>query len=180
MTEATPEKETVDQHKEKKSTIFSWVLFLVFLASVFLFFKYVVGITIVSGQSMAPTLANKDIVITSNLFYTPKRNDIVIYKDDQGNHIIKRVVGLPNETVEICNGTVFINNHPLDEKYILGNSENMDEITINDQSYFLIGDNRNPGKSLDSRNEEIGPIKEEDLVGKAIFSLYPFKLSFNE
>lgn len=176
MAEVVQETERKDR---KKSGFFGWLSFVLMLITVFLFFKYIIGITIISGDSMSPTLSNNDVIVTSNLYYTLDRNDIVVYKNNNGNHIIKRIIALPNETVEIKDGTIIVNGNPLSESYTIGKSEDMEKITVHEESFFLIGDNRNPGESLDSRSEQIGSIAKKNIIGKAIFSLFPLKGSFN-
>lgn len=175
---STDHEQTKDQQNNKASSFFSWLRFLLILIVVFIFFKYVIGITVISGNSMTPTLEDNDIIITSNLIYTPERNDIVVYENDQGKHIIKRVIGLPNESVEIKDGIVFVEGKPQNENYTTGTPRNMDEVTIPENSYFLVGDNREPGESYDSRSGDVGPISKSQLTGKALFSLYPPRISF--
>lgn len=140
--------------------------------------------TRVEGSSMEPTLAEGDYLIIEKMTYyfsDPKRYDIVVFPvaydvEMIGTYYIKRVIGLPGETVQIQNGKVYINGDMLGEEYgmadILDEGAAEEEITLGEDEYFVLGDNRN--WSRDSRSEDIGNIKREDIVGKACFRFYPF------
>lgn len=130
------------------------------------------------GQSMEPTLGSGDNVLTNRFIYnltTPKRGDLVVFKPngDQNSHdYIKRVVGLPGETIQIIDGFIYIDGEVLveDIKFDKMTYEGVAEeaITLGAEEYFVLGDNRNA--SEDSRNAEIGNIKEQDIVAKAWFN----------
>jgi signal peptidase I len=158
------------------SNILSWIRYIALLLIIFFIFRYVVGITIVSGHSMNPTLKNNDLILTSNIFFNVDRGDIVIVQDPHGFDIIKRVIALPNETIEIKSGIVYLNDVPLQEDYILGASFDLEKTTVPEGSYFIMGDNRTPGESLDSRDESIGPVPSAAVKGQRLLSLFPIKL----
>ncbi len=136
-------------------------------------------ITVV-GQSMNPVLENGDKVVVSKLSYTfgePKRFDIVAFKlrksDEYFN--VKRIVGMPGETVKITDGKIFINdeileNVPFDE-YILSPGSVGDGVTLSDNEYFLIGDNCN--NSEDSRFSNVGNVIDNEILGKVVYRLSP-------
>lgn len=162
-----------DSVKEKdKTSMWSWVRFILLLFVVFFVFRYVIGIIIINGNSMNPTLDHQDVILTSNIFYTPERNDVILFRDENGFDVIKRVVGMPGDTVEIRSGTVYLNGGVLEEDYITGIPNDMPLIEVN-EGYFVMGDNRTPGESLDSRSEEIGLIEDTRVKGEVIFSLWP-------
>lgn len=160
-------------NSSKKASILSWVRFGITILVVFLIFRYVIGITIINGNSMNPTLENRDFILTSSLFFNIDREDIVIVEDPHGFDIIKRIVALPNETIEIKSGIVYVNDEPLKEDYITGTSFDIEKTIIPEGSYFIMGDNRTPGESLDSRDESIGPVPNEAVKGKKVLSLFP-------
>lgn len=124
----------------------------------------------VDGSSMKNTLKDNDILLLYKLG-SIKRNDIVVLDESYDNEIIiKRIIGLPGETVAIKNGKIYINNKEYDDKFAYGETSDYDKITLEDDEYFILGDNRIVSK--DSRY--FGPVKEKEIIGKAIFRLFPF------
>ena len=127
----------------------------------------------VSGESMCPTFDDGNLLLMNKINYELQRMDVVVVKKD-GNLIIKRAVGLPGETIKIENNQILINQNPVEDvvncETVSGIAES--EISLKDGEYFVLGDNR--GASLDSRDERIGIIKESEIVGKVIFSVFPF------
>ncbi|WP_339251588.1 signal peptidase I [Sporosarcina sp. FSL W8-0480] len=167
---------TVEATKEKKKSddsVLSWVKFILLIIGLFLVFRFAIGITVISGNSMAPTLGNKDVIVTNNLLFTPDIDDIVQFRDVHGFDAIKRIIALPNDTVEIVDGVVYVNGDKVKEVYSIGFPNDMDLVTVAENSYFVIGDNRTPGESLDSRNSEFGFLPKERIKGKLLFSLFP-------
>lgn len=158
-----------------KSSFRSWLTYFIALGIFLFIFRYLLGIVIISGNSMAPTLTDGQMILANYLLFTPERGDIVIYEEN-GMRMIKRVIALPGETVAIINGEVTINGVPLAEDYISGISPEMQAITVPFDSYFLIGDNREPGESRDSRDPAVGPVERSKIRGEAVFSLFPLKL----
>ncbi len=139
---------------------------------------------VVHETSMTNTLQPGDYLLMNKMAYKnheAERGDIVILhselKQDNGSEklLIKRVVGLPGDTVLIKDNSVYINGELLEEDYIRepGVVPGDVDITVPEGEYFVMGDNR--GNSIDSRSEEVGCVKQEDLVGKAFFRLFPFK-----
>lgn len=164
----------VETKKNTSSTFISWIRFIALLLLVFFIFRFAISITIINGNSMNPTLSDKDIILTSKLLFQPERFDIVVIHRNDGFDIIKRIIAVPNETVEIKNGVILVNGTPLKENYPMGISDDMPIMKVKEGFYFVVGDNRTPGESLDSRSKEIGLINEGQIKGEAFFSLYPF------
>ena len=142
--------------------------------------KYVLHHTTVDGVSMSYTLKNGDVLIIDKLTYRfskPRRFDIVVFPISEDEYYIKRIIGMPNETVQIIDGKVYINEQLLDDPYgyedITYFGEANSPIKIGDGQYFVLGDNRN--KSVDSREASIGLIEEDDIIGRAVFVLYPIR-----
>lgn len=133
---------------------------------------------------MQPNFYEGDYVITSrqhyNIFSKPKHGDVIVFGtellDDEGKNknLIKRIIGLPGDEIEIIDGYVYRNGEKLDEPYIKeeGISGTMEKVVVPEKSFFAMGDNR--GVSRDSRDPAVGFVKEETLVGKVIIRLYPF------
>ena len=139
---------------------------------------------VVHETSMTDTLQPGDYLLMNKIIYKnheAERGDIVVLhsdlKQDNGREklLIKRVIGLPGDTVFISDNSVYINGELLEEDYIRepGVVPGDIDITVPEGEYFVMGDNR--GNSIDSRSEEVGCVKHEDLVGKAFFRLFPFK-----
>jgi len=124
---------------------------------------------------MSPTLSDGEYLVTDNLAYleeSPQRGDIVLLSRPGGRTYLKRIIGLPGETLEIRGGKVLINGHELSEPYL---SEPMRVDSpirqIEPDRYFVMGDNRN--NSSDSRS--FGTVTISDIIGRATFVYYPFK-----
>jgi signal peptidase I len=135
---------------------------------------------VVSGSSMFPTFENGNYLIVDKISYKlsdPQRDDVVVFKypNDETKFFIKRIIGLPGETVDINGSTVIITNaaHPqgftLDEPYVKNASNNVTHSVLKDDEYFVMGDNRNA--SSDSRYW--GPVKKDLLTGRALLRLLP-------
>ena len=137
----------------------------------------------VVGPSMLGTLAEGDEVLVNRFVYKltqPKTNDIVVFfpNGNEKSHLyIKRVIGVPGDTVQIKNGTVYVNGKVFDEKIEAASIEHAelaeDEIEVGEDEFFVLGDNRN--NSEDSRYANIGNVKKEYIVGKAWFIVSPLK-----
>lgn len=139
--------------------------------------------TIVKECSMQPTLYENNFIILSRqayLFGEPENGDIIVFHTDlktqtgQEKLLIKRVIGLPGDTIRIENGEVSINGEVQKEAYIKEQftSGFVDDVVVPDDSLFVMGDNRQ--NSADSRDPKVGFVKIDDILGKAVFRLYPF------
>ncbi len=129
----------------------------------------------VEGASMEPSFYDSEYLIINEISYRfedPERGQVIIFKNPQNTKVyfIKRVIGLPGETIEIKQGNVFINNELIEETYIENFSTQSNQpVTLDDDEYFVMGDNRT--NSHDSRN--IGPIKKQHIIGKVWFRGWP-------
>lgn len=124
----------------------------------------------VDGDSMNKTFNNGDILVLYKLSKIKRFDVVVLTEADDNEKIIKRVIGMPGDTVAIKNGDIYINDEKIDDKYAYGETSDYDRITLGDDEYFILGDNRLISK--DSRY--FGPVKEEDIKGKVIFRIFPF------
>ena len=161
--------------------ILSFLLYVVVVVGItFLIIHYVGQRTYVSGSSMENTLSDGDNLIVDKITYRfsdPKRYDIIVfpYQYEDNTYFIKRIIGLPGETVQIVDGTIYINGEVLDESYgreVMKNSGMAaDPITLGDDEYFVLGDNRND--STDSRDPSVGKIKRNQIIGRAWVRIWP-------
>lgn len=137
-----------------------------------------IGVSKVAGTSMEPTLRDGSFVLINKLsshLRRPRYGDVVVISQkEKGYSITKRVIGVPGDTVMIEDGTVYVNGSPLPEIYTLGKSGEMNPVRVVEETIFVLGDNRDPGESLDSRSTEMGLIKTKDVKGYGFVSLYPF------
>lgn len=162
-----------------KEMLFIGMCFVIAIILAMFISKYVVHHTTVDGVSMSYTLENKDVLIIDKLTYhfsKPRRFDIVVFPVDD-EYYIKRIIGIPGETLQIIDGKVYINEQLLDDPYGFEDmtyyGEATEPIYIGEGQYFVLGDNRN--KSVDSREASIGLIDEERIIGRAVFVLYPIR-----
>ena len=145
--------------------------YVIIIIVVILIRAFIITPVRVQGPSMNNTLENGDILLLYKLGKL-NRNDIAVLKDVSDDEaIIKRVIGLPGETIEIVDGVIYINDKELEDKHSIGDTRSYNRITLADDEYFLLGDNRTVSK--DSRY--FGPVKASNIKGKVIFRLYPFK-----
>ena len=169
------------KHFLKSSLNFS-IYILVVLVLTLLVVRYVGQRTVVMGHSMEPTLSDQDNLLVDKLSYRlhdPKRFDVVVfpYQYADKTYFIKRIIGLPGETVRIDDtGSIYINDELLMEAYGKEVIEDpglaRDGITLGADEYFVLGDNRND--SSDSRFVSVGNIKGSQIIGKAFLRIYPF------
>ncbi len=163
--------------------ILSTSLYLLFvLCAIYLLIHYVGQRTEVQGSSMEPKLSNSDNLIVDKITYrfrNPERYDIIVFPFQYEENVfyIKRIIGLPGETVQIDEeGNISINGEVLKEGYgkeVIQNPGRASEpITLGEDEYFVMGDNRN--NSTDSRDLAVGNIKRKDIVGRAWLRIWPF------
>ena len=164
--------------------ILSLLLYIVIVFGIcFLIITFVGQRSRVSGSSMEPTLSDGDNLIVDKISYRlhdPERFDIIIfpYQYEENTYYIKRIIGLPGETVYINDaGEIYINGTLLKENYGLETIQNpglaSEPITLGDDEYFVMGDNRN--NSTDSRFASVGAIKRQDIIGKAFNKIMVIK-----
>lgn len=134
----------------------------------------------VEGMSMYPTLEDGEHLILDKLTYRlrpPKRYEIVVFppKYRENTYYIKRIIGLPGEKVSIVEGEVWIDDEPLKEDFGFDKMQwaGLAETAfyLGEDEYFVLGDNRND--SLDSREPQVGSIKQEDIIGRAFLRIWP-------
>ena len=170
------EKKQIDYDLIRTVGIWAFKIILVCLLAlviVFYFGRQVKN----SGDSMRPAVLDGDIVLVNRMIYDaskPKRGDIIVFKpngNENARSYIKRIIGLPGETVQIKDGEIYIDGEKLEEKYETTAIEDAgtasEEITLDGDEYFVLGDNRR--NSEDSRMADIGNVKRSEIEGKAWF-----------
>lgn len=163
--------------------VFVWTVEIAITLLVAFTLVYFVGLrTSVVGQSMAETLNGGDEILVNRFVYkvtNPRPNDIIVFLpngNEKSHYYIKRVIAVPGDTVLIENGVVYVNGKPFDEDVDVASIEEAglaaEEITLGQDEFFVLGDNRN--NSEDSRYANIGNIKKEYIIGKAWFRVAPW------
>jgi signal peptidase I len=142
--------------------------------------------TIVQGDSMLPTLENNDILIIEKLTQrlgAIRQGDIVVVKipeflEDGKTYAVKRILATEGQRVGIREGKVFVDGEELHETYINGSETQIaaglhDDLTVPEGTVYILGDNRLPGESKDSRT--FGPVSVKRIAGRVVFRLFPFR-----
>lgn len=164
--------------RSKGRELLSWLLSIgIAVIAAFAIRGFLFEIILVDGESMEPTLyTNERIGIEKVSRYAslPERGNIIIvhYPNMDGTYV-KRVIGLPGETVEVRDSTVYINGVPLQEDYVSSEPyADMEPVIVPEDTVFVMGDNR--AHSMDSRASYIGPIARSEIIGHGLFVLWPF------
>ncbi len=171
-------------YKDLLKQVFSFVLLFILLICMV---NFIGQGTKVVGRSMENTFMEGDSLFIDKLSYRftkPARFDVIVFPFQEGEETvlyIKRVIGLPGETIQIAGDKIYINGKVLKEDY---GKEAMEEgsegialnpLTLGEDEYFVLGDNRN--FSIDSRQSQVGVIKEDSIIGKSAFRLWPWRVS---
>lgn len=177
------EKTTLSPQERSGKELYDWmqnlITAMVVCVIVFIFFIRVID---VRGTSMNPTLNNGDKMLVSNLFYSPKAGDVVVFKKneyDPDKALVKRVIATEGQEINIDfdQGIVYVDGVPLEEDYIMELTHNKIDFigpkTVPEGCVFVMGDNRNA--STDSRKNEIGMVDTRLILGKAYMVIYPLQ-----
>ena len=187
QTPETPAEEPVPAPEQKKGlseNAKEWIKdILIAIVVAFLVLQFIKP-TIVQEHSMENTLVANDYLFISKqsyrLFGDPQRGDIIVFhsslttSDGSEKLLVKRIIAIPGDTISITGGVVYINGEPQDEPYTKDGYTNteMDEVYVPEGKLFCMGYNRQ--NSRDSRDSAIGLVDEDDVLGKAVFRLFPF------
>lgn len=163
--------------------LLGWIVYIaIIIGLTWVIITFVGQRTRVSGHSMEATLQDGDNLIVDKLSYhfrEPERFEIIVfpYRHKENTYYIKRIIGLPGETVQVKGGYVYINGEMLDENYGLETMNDAgiasEPIELGEDEYFVLGDNRN--HSSDSRDPSVGVLHRDELIGRAWVRIWPFK-----
>ncbi|MBE6020528.1 MAG: signal peptidase I [Clostridiales bacterium] len=178
------EAENDNKKKDKKSTLKEWAKTIIIPIVVALLILQIIRPTLVQQQSMLPTVEPNDYLIVYKLAYKlgggPDNGDIIVFESDlemddgSNKYLIKRVIATEGQTIQITDGEVYVDGVQLEEPYINGGYTPGDVLPVEvpEDSVFVMGDNR--PNSTDSRNSDVGFVKEDTIMGKVVFRLFPF------
>ena len=169
---------------QKVRSIIGWVIQIAVTLVIAGMIVYFFGVRVsVVGSSMSPTLENGEQVLVDRFSYVltePKANDIIVFLpngNENSHYYMKRVIGVPGDTIQIINGVIYVNDIPFEEEIDISYIENAllaeEPIVVGQDEYFVLGDNRN--NSEDSRYANIGNVKKEHIYGKAWFVVSPLR-----
>ncbi len=171
----------MEKEKSTMRELLSWVIYLLLVIGVsFLIVTFVGQRTKVQGRSMQNTLSDGDNLIVDKISYRfrdPERFEIIVfpYQYQENTYYIKRIIGLPGETIQIKDGYIYIDGELLEEHYGAEVMEQSgiaaDPIELGEDEYFVLGDNRN--HSADSRDPSVGVLKRDQLMGRAFLRIWP-------
>ena len=177
-------KEVPQNPKKKKGEVWELIWYILKVSIVlFLVYTFIVQAVLVSGNSMNNYFQNNDRLLIEKISVKMQklsRFDVIVFQTDERNHndyFIKRIIGLPGETVWIDNGNIYIDGILLHEDY--GKEKMADagiaseKIVLDEGEFFVLGDNRNNSK--DSRSAEVGAIDEKMILGKVIVRFWPLQ-----
>ncbi len=170
--------------KEFLKDTFAYIIVIILTMLVFI---YVFSFQQVIGNSMSPVLNDGDVAFLSKITYRisrVKRNDVIALKTADGKVYVKRVIGLPGESISYMDNTLYINNEPFTEKFLdeevntnnfmfedICSKEDCPNGVIPSNMYLVLGDNRED--SLDSRDSSLGLVPKDNIIGKSLIRIWP-------
>lgn len=165
---------------KKSITLFRWMTVIALvLISAFAINQLGLAFSVVNGTSMEPTLQDGDRLLINKFYFlvhTPQRGDVVTFEDPkkEGRYLVKRVVGIPGDIVEIRDSTLYVNGEAVTEKYVDSNVEdgNFGPVDVKPGTVFVMGDNRHKSASRDSRYDSVGLVPFDLLEGKVQYILW--------
>ena len=173
--------------REVKEFLKDTLAYIIVIISTMLVFIYVFSFQQVIGNSMSPVLNDGDVAFLSKITYRiskVKRNDVIALKTNDGKVYVKRVIGLPGESISYMDNILYINNEPFTEEFIgeevntnnfmfedICSKEDCPNGVIPDNMYLVLGDNRED--SLDSRDPSLGLVPKDNIIGKSLIRIWP-------
>lgn len=186
MEEMEEMEETEDPRTSRKKSIMTFIRDIaIVIALVYLIKTFFFTTILVDGRSMTPTFEHLDYLIAEQDFllgHKYRRGDVVYFHPPEGamhedrGYFIKRIIGVPGDTIEVKGGMVYVNDEPINEPYKADvptqEGPMTEKVTLDEDEFFVMGDNRNPGGSYDSRF--FGPLKRDHLRGVIVLRAFPF------
>lgn len=186
MEELEEMEETDEQEPSRKKSIMTFIRDIVIvIAVVYLIKTFLFTTILVDGRSMTPTFEHLDYLIAEQDFLVGnkyRRGDVVYFRPPEGamhedrGYFVKRIIGVPGDTIEVKGGMVYVNDEPIDEPYKADvptqEGTMTGKLTLDENEYFVMGDNRNPGGSYDSRF--FGPLQSDHIRGVIVLRAFPF------
>lgn len=186
MEELEEMEETDEQEPSRKKSIMTFIRDIVIvIAVVYLIKTFLFTTILVDGRSMTPTFEHLDYLIAEQDFLVRnkyRRGDVVYFRPPEGamhedrGYFVKRIIGVPGDTIEVKGGMVYVNDEPIDEPYKADvptqEGTMAGKLTLDEDEYFVMGDNRNPGGSYDSRF--FGPLQSDHIRGVIVLRAFPF------
>lgn len=179
--DAAPQQQKKEQKKRSKlSYAVEFIIYIaLILLCVFWVPEHVIQRTVVKGESMEETLHEGESLLVNKLsFYEPSRYDIIVFYpqgEEVDEYYVKRIYGLPGETVQITGNDIYINGEKIEDNYAKNAMDDSgiaeEPLTLADDEYFVLGDNREV--SLDSRDPDVGPVKEKNIAGHVVLRIWP-------
>ena len=179
---ANPDENDIPKKRKIRNVIIELVIYAaIIVMCVCVVPKYVLQRTIVDGKSMMNTLSNGDNLLVEKVTYRisdPKRFDVIVFYPhgrNSSDYYIKRVIGLPGETIQIKGDTIYINGKAIKENYgkdpMTESGIAQEPLKLANDEFFVLGDNREI--SDDSRYPDVGPVKRKNIAGRAILRISP-------
>lgn len=193
MSEEEFEHSSSEDKKKKKRSPISYIIecsvyLIMILLCVFWVPEHVIQRTVVNGSSMQDTLHTGESLLVEKVSYhfsDPDRYDIIVFyphgrekakEEKEEEYYVKRIYGLPGETIQIKGNEIYVNNEAIADEYakngVMDTAGIAEEpLTLGEDEYFVLGDNRQVSK--DSREPEVGPVKKENIAGHVILRIWP-------
>lgn len=177
-------RKRIQIHWEYLPSVLGWIFKIAVVCLMAFVFVWYFGQRVSTiGASMSPVLENGDVVLVNRIVYnatSPKRGDIIAFKpkgNENAHYYIKRIAGLPGETVEIIENSIYIDGKKIEEDYKTTDIGDVgiasEKIVLGGDEYFVLGDNRE--NSEDSRSADVGNVKRSYIYGKVWFTVSPRK-----
>ena len=157
-------------YMNKKKKILEYLPYISIIIIIILIRLFIATPVRVTGDSMYPNLKNGEIMILNKLAKIDRYDIVVVNKRKTGEEIIKRVIGMPGDSVLITDNKLYINDEEIEDVYAYGDTEDIYKVFLGDDEYYVLGDNREI--SLDSRT--FGKITKKDIKGVADLIVFPF------